>query len=74
MPLCDDTCRLLESLGFNVFERTRAWLVRETREPDLFGGKDHVQRKERKSFFRRLAEQKGSPRIDWEEVIWCRKL
>jgi len=72
VPLCDDTCRLLESLGFEVFERTRCWLVKETVEPGLFG--DVIRRKERKSFFRRLAEQKGSPRIDWEEVIWCRKL
>lgn len=24
---------------------------------------------ERKSFFRRLAEKKGSPAIDWEDVI-----
>ncbi|KKT71808.1 MAG: hypothetical protein UW68_C0055G0001, partial [Candidatus Collierbacteria bacterium GW2011_GWB1_44_6] len=24
---------------------------------------------ERKSFFRKLCEKKGSPRIDWEDVI-----
>jgi hypothetical protein len=29
--------------------------------------------KERKSFFRRLAEKKGSPRIDHEDVIIMRK-
>lgn len=72
VSLCDDTCRLLESVGFTVFERVRAWLVTETREPGLFG-EDIVTTKERKSFFRRLAERKGSPRIDWEEVIWCKK-
>jgi hypothetical protein len=71
VPLCDDTCRLLEHLGFTVFERTRCWLVKEHRQPGLFGG-EHVERTERKSFFRRLAEKKGSPRIDWEEVIWAR--
>ena len=27
---------------------------------------------ERKSFFRRLAESKGSPPIDWE-TVWCMK-
>lgn len=74
VPLCDDTCKLLESLGFHVFERTRAWLVKESTHPDLFGGEDHVTRTERKSFFRRLAEKRGSPRIDWEEVIWARRL
>lgn len=72
-PLCDQTCQLLESLGFTVFERTRCHLVKETRHPDLFGGEDHVEKKERKSFFRRLAEKNGSPRIDWEEVLWCRR-
>lgn len=72
VPLCDDTCRLLEHVGFHVFERSRCWLVKERREPSLFGG-EHVTTKERKSFFRRLAEKKGSPRIDFEEVIWCRK-
>ena len=72
VPLCDDTCTLLTSVGFHVFERTRAWVVQETREPSLFGG-EVVKTKSRKSFFRRLAESKGSPAIDWEEVIWCRK-
>lgn len=72
VPLCDQTCTLLESIGFDVFERCRCWLVKERREPSLFGG-EHVTKTERKSFFRRLAEKNGSPRIDWEEVIWCRK-
>lgn len=72
VPLCDQTCTLLESLGFEVFNRCRCWLVKETREPSLFGG-EHVKTTERKSFFRRLAEKKGSPRIDWEEVIWCKR-
>lgn len=73
VPLCDQTCTLLESLGFDVFERCRCWLVKEDRHPGLFDGEDVVKTTERKSFFRRLAEKKGSPRIDWEEVIWCRR-
>lgn len=73
VPLCDQTCRLLESCGFDVFERSRCWLVKETREPSLFGG-EHVTTKQRKSFFRRLAEKNGSPRIDWEEVVWCKRI
>lgn len=73
--LCDDTCRLLESLGFTVFERTRCHLVKRQSQPGLFGGT--IEKKtERKSFFRRLHEKKLAPdddrRIDWEEVIWAR--
>ena len=73
VPLCDQTCALLERVGFTVFERTRAHLVKRTTEPNLFGAPTEKLR-ERKSFFRRLAEKNGSPRIDYEEVIWCRKL
>jgi hypothetical protein len=36
------------------------------------GGHDRLV-KERKSFFRRLSEKKGSPRIDWEDVICLEK-
>jgi hypothetical protein len=35
---------------------------------DMFGNAI-TKTVERKSFFRRLAEAKGSPRIDWEDVI-----
>jgi hypothetical protein len=74
VPLCDDTCTLLAHLGFDVFERTRAMLVKRDEHPSLFdGGEAVVKTTQRKSFFRRLAESKGSPPIDWEEVIWARK-
>jgi hypothetical protein len=77
VPLCDQTATLLERLGFAVFLRCRAMLVREWEEPSLFG--EAVKRKrERKSFFRRLHESRlpaGDPRrIDHEEVLWCRRL
>jgi hypothetical protein len=36
-------------------------------------GEDVDSIKERESFFRRLAEKKGSPRIDWESVLCMRK-
>jgi hypothetical protein len=65
--------RYLEAVGFQVFERTRCWLVSEQRAPGLFEA-EIVKRRERKSFFRRLQEKKGSPRIDWEEVIWATRL
>lgn len=73
--LCDDTLRLLVHVGFEPVERIRAMLVEERREAGLFG--EHVDRTERKSFFRRLHERKLSPdddrRIDWEEVLIVRK-
>jgi DNA modification methylase len=72
IPLCDNTVKLLEFLGFEVHYRARAWLVKETKHTDLFLGEVTIK-KERKGFFRRLQEQRGSPRIDWEEVIFARK-
>jgi DNA modification methylase len=72
VPLCDQSMQLLEHIGFEPVQRIRAWLVKETREPTLCGN-EIVTTKERKSFFRRLAEKKGSPRIDFEEVLVVRK-
>lgn len=72
VPLCDQTLQLLEHVGFEPVERIRAWLVKE-RTTMLLGGVEETKVTERKSFFRRLAEKKGSPRIDWEEVIIVRK-
>lgn len=72
VPLCDNTVKLLENVGFVVEYRVRAWTLTETIHHDLFKG-EIVNKKERKSFFRRLQEQKGSPRIDWEEIIFARR-
>jgi hypothetical protein len=71
VPLCDQTLSLLTHLGFEPVERIRANLVHEERSSGLFG--EHVKRKSRKSFFRRLAEKRGSPAIDWEECLVVRK-
>lgn len=68
VPLCDDTARLLEHIGFTPLERIHAMLVKERRHADLFNG-ETVDTTSRKSFFRRLAEKKGSPPIDFEEVL-----
>lgn len=74
VPLCDQTAELLETVGFSVPERCRAMLVKEIHQgTDMFTGEEVNKRVERKSFFRRLAEKKGSPKIDWEEVIWAVK-
>ena len=71
VPLCDQTLALLLHLGFAPVCRIRAMLVKESSHAGLFGY--HVERKSRKSFFRRLAEKNGSPSIDHEEVIVVRK-
>jgi hypothetical protein len=68
-----DWTRLCESSGFKVVCWHKAMLVKETVQDDLFGGKI-IKKVERKSFFRRLAEAKNSPRIDWEDVICMRRV
>jgi hypothetical protein len=74
VPFCDQTVELLEAIGFALIERARAWQVEEySGGVGLFDGKDVVRTKTKKSFFRILQEAKGSPRIDWEEVIFVQK-
>lgn len=64
---------LCEACGFESLHWHRAHLVENRGSQfDLFG-ELHENRVERKSFFRRLAERKGSPRIDWEVVLCTRK-
>ncbi len=63
-----DWQRLCESVGFKTVCIHHAMLVKETSHKTLFGDTE-TKRKERKSFFRRLAESKGSPRIDYEVVL-----
>jgi len=63
-----DWQRLCESVGFETVCIHHAMLVKETKHKTLFG-QTEIKRKERKSFFRRLAESKGSPRIDFEVVL-----
>lgn len=70
--LCDDTLRLLEHVGFIGLERAHAMLTRSTQHADMFAGTT-TETKQRKSFFRRLAEKKGSPPIDFEEAIFVQK-
>lgn len=72
VPLCNDTARLLEHCGFVIVERVHAMLVKKTSHDDLFSGAT-TQTKSRKSFFRRLAEAKGSPEINFEEVIFAKR-
>ena len=65
--------QLCEAVGFVRVEWVRAMLVEDHGDQlDIFGGVT-TRGKQRKSFFRRLAEKKGSPRIDWEDVLILRK-
>ncbi len=67
VPFSDDWLKLCIACGFEPLCRHQAMLVKKSQVIGLDGvrGKD----KERKSFFRRLAEKKGSPKIDHEDVL-----
>lgn len=71
VDLPNQTATLLDALGFVVFRRVKAMLVHEEVYDGLF--EQVKKRKERKSFFRRLAEKKGSPPIDFEAVLFARR-
>jgi hypothetical protein len=61
--------QLCEAVGFRMVHIHRAWLVEDRGTQVDLEGNHHTKTVERKSFFRRLAENKGSPRIDYEVVI-----
>ena len=66
--------QLCGSVGFKTCCVHRAMLVKYKGQQKAFDG-DHVELvTARKSFFRRLAENKGSPPIDWEIVLCMVKL
>ena len=67
-----DWRRLCEAEGFKTVHEHHAMLVKKTKHAGLFG--TITETKERKSFFRRLAEKKGSPKIDYEVVLCKRKI
>ncbi len=62
-----DWRRLCESVGFETVCEHHAMLAKETTDDGLFG--EMTEKTERKSFFRRLAESKGSAAIDYEVVL-----
>ena len=68
----EDWLKLCTHTGFEPVEWIKASLVKQDRHPGLFG-EEVVKQTERKSFFRRLAEKKGSPRIDHEDLLIVRK-
>lgn len=64
---------LCEAHGFKLVCRHQAMLVAHHGEQDDIFGDTKMLKTERKSFFRRLAEKKGSPEINWEDVICMEK-
>ena len=66
----DQWRQVCEAVGFRTLHRHRALLVeRHGVQRGLFGEDEEIG-KQYKSFFRILAEDRGSPPIDWEDV-WC---
>lgn len=65
--------QLCEAVGFKLLHDHHALLTEHYGTQGGFDG-DKTLRVERKSFFRRLAESKGSPRIDYENVLCFRKV
>ncbi|MCI0402675.1 MAG: site-specific DNA-methyltransferase [Acidobacteria bacterium] len=69
-----DTIRLMEHVGFRFLERQRAMLAEEGPPQLTLDGSEHVQRRERKSFFKRLFERDHPHlRVDHEDVLWFQK-
>lgn len=73
VPFSQNWASLCESVGFEIVCWHQAMLVKEHGVQIGLDGEDEVIQTERKSFFRRLAEKKGSPRIDFEDIICMKK-
>lgn len=74
VDLPSQTLELLQAIGFEPLERIRAWMVSPATQKSLMPEIKEDYQKSRKSFFRRLAESKGSPHVDFEEVLIVQKL
>jgi hypothetical protein len=72
VPLCEQTGRVMESVGFEPVELIRAWQITKTEIVTLYG--KEILTKEYFGFFRQLAHRRGSPRIDFEVVLVMRKV
>jgi hypothetical protein len=65
--------QLCESAGFETLHEHKAWLVEERGTQHTLDNGTETKVVKRVSFFRRLAERKGSPAIDFEQVVCMRK-
>jgi hypothetical protein len=66
----DQWLQLCEAVGFKTLHIHHAMLVKNHGEQRRLDGGTDVIQTERKSFFRRLSEKKGSPKID-AEIVLC---
>lgn len=73
VPFCDQWRQLCEAVGFIALHEHHAMLVHHNGAQHTLDGGLHEYKTESKSFFRRLAEKKGSPRIDYETVFCMEK-
>jgi len=69
VPFSDTWLALCEDIGFILVCRHQATMLDRTQH--TFVGESKVT--QRKSFFRRLVEKQGSPKIDWEDIFCMRK-
>lgn len=61
--------KLCETVGFETVHIHHAMLVKDVWTQFGFDGKHKTKHIERKGFFRRLAERRGSPEINYEVVL-----
>lgn len=73
VPFSRHWAQLCASVGFVWIHEHRAMVIEEHGTQLAMFGEDLEITTERKSFFRRLAERRGSPRIDWETVLCLQK-
>lgn len=69
VPFSDQWRALCEAQGFRLVCRHRAMLVSNHGTQGLLEGGSEKLETRRISFFRRLAEKRGSPKIEWEDCI-----
>lgn len=75
VDLPSQTLELLQAIGFEPLgKRIKAWMVSPATQKSLMPEIKEDYQKSHKSFFRRLAESKGSPHVDFEEVLIVQKL
>lgn len=70
VPFSDQWRQLCEAAGFVTLHEHHAWVVEQRGTQLATDGSAKDLSVSRKSFFRRLAEKKGSPAIDWE-TVYC---
>ena len=61
--------QLCGTVGFRVVHWHKAMLVRYKGTSLTLDGEEVRHETASKSFFRRMAENRGSPKIDWEDVV-----